>query len=65
MYSESIMMRLREMNGLEEDDMSKDEELIEENPPFYVLDSILKSEGIIGYTSKILDWIKEIYGVQL
>lgn len=33
--------------------------------PDIVLDALLRWEGIIGYTGKILSWIECVYGIDL
>jgi len=58
-YSDFIMTRLRQRLDLDEDNTSKDEQIMQMS--FYdVLDEFLIWEGIIGYTSVIVMVIKEL-----
>lgn len=63
-YSEYILQMLRQRNGLEYDDTSRDEEL-QELHPMDALNACLEWEGISGYTSWILNVIKETFKVKL
>lgn len=63
-YPEYILKVLREREGMEEDDTSMDETFQEYNPE-EVMRHMLEWEGICGYTSTILGWIADIYGIYL
>lgn len=63
-YPEYIIRKLREFNGLDEEDLSRDEEF-QQLPPEEVLDQVLSFEGIIGYSYGILHWIQSIFKVKL
>ena len=64
MYSDNIMEALRQRLGLEENDTSKDD-LIMEMEPEDVLDMYLCWEGIIGWTGRIIEIVEEVYRVDL
>ena len=63
-YPENIMRMVRGSLGLEFDDTSRDGE-IERMSSREVLDRVCNWEGLIGYSSTILRWINQIYGVDL
>lgn len=63
-YPTYILEILRQRNGLEEDDTSRDEEF-QELPPEVALNDVLEWEGLIGYTYSILEWILDIYKIKL
>ena len=63
-YSESIMKRLRQWRELEEDDYSKDKEIMN-HTPHELFDMLLEWEGIIGYRYMIIGWIEELYKIRL
>ena len=63
-YPEHIMETLRQRIGLEEDDTSRDEEL-QMLTPQEALDECLEWEGIDGYTSWILNVIRDTFKVKL
>lgn len=64
-YSEEIMRYLRQREGLNKYDFSKDDEL-NQMTPNEVFDNVVKWNGLMGgYTETIKDWVKEIYGVNL
>lgn len=64
-YSDEIMRYLRQREGLDEYDFSKDEELNQMSSN-EVFDNVLKWNGLVGgYSYTIKKWIKEIYGVDL
>lgn len=63
-YPEYILKVLREREGMEEDDTSMDETFQDYNPD-EVIRHMLEWEGICGYTSTILGWIADIYGIKL
>jgi hypothetical protein len=64
-YSHSVMSRVRQQIGLEdEDDTSRDGE-IQQMSKSEVFEKCLLWEGILGYDSLILNWVKDIWGVEL
>ena len=63
-YPEHIMETLRQRIGLEEDDTSRDEEL-QMLTPEEALNECLEWEGIDGYTSWILNVIRDTFKVKL
>lgn len=63
-YNESVLKSLRDIEDLDINDTSRDEEF-QELEPREVFDKILRYEGFIGYTSWILMLIQEVYKVQL
>lgn len=63
-YNEAVLKSLRNIEDLDINDTSRDEEF-QNMDPREVLDIILRYEGIIGYTSWILELIKNIYKVEL
>lgn len=63
-YSEEIMRKVRYNLGLEDDEDTSKDTTIEEMSGEEVFDRVLKYEGIIGYSNKILDWVQEIFGVE-
>lgn len=63
-YPEYILRTLRERQDMSEEDTSRDEEF-QQLSPREVLEECLEWEGICGYTSWILDLIKDIYKVKL
>lgn len=63
-YPEHIMETLRQRIGLEEDDKSQDEEL-QMLTPQEALSECLEWEGIHGYTSWILNVIRDTFKVKL
>ena len=63
-YPEHILRVLRERNDLEEDDTSRDEEL-QMLTPEEALNECLEWEGIDGYTSWILNVIRDTFKVKL
>ncbi len=64
-YPEYILKKLRQaLLDLDENDTSRDAEL-NELTPNDAMDGVLKWEGIIGYTSTITRWVKDIYGIDL
>ena len=63
-YPEHIMETLRQRIGLEEDDTSRDDEL-HTLTPLEALDECLSWEGIDGYTSWILNVIRDTFKVKL
>ena len=63
-YPEHIMEILRQRFGLEEDDTIRDEEL-QTLTPLEALDHCLSWEGIDGYTSWILNVIRDTFRVKL
>jgi hypothetical protein len=63
-YKEHLMKKLREMRDLEDDDTSRDTEIWADTPN-EIFDTVLKFDGIIGYSTRIKGYIKDIYGVDL
>lgn len=63
-YNEAVLKSLRSIEDMNINDTSRDEEF-QNMDPRKVLDMILSYEGIIGYTSWILELIKNIYNIQL
>lgn len=59
-----VMEELRQRRGLDEDDESEDEEILEMSG-FEFLDEWLKWQGIIGYTGEIIEVIRMAYGIDL
>ena len=64
MYPNNIMIRLRERMGLDPDDDSRDTE-IKLMSKMEVFENILEWEGFIGYTHAIVQWINDIFDVDL
>lgn len=57
---------LREIQGLDEDDGSEDEDIMD----YYdtnndIFDAICDYKGLIGYGETIRDWVWDIYGIDL
>ncbi len=63
-YPEYILQKLRQRQDLDEDDTSMDE-TFQDMQPDQVFKECLEWEGICGYTSTILGWIADIYGIYL
>ena len=63
-YPRNIIVRLRQRKDLDEDDTSRDKELLALSPD-EAFDEVLCWEGIQGYTETIKSWINDIYGIQL
>lgn len=59
-YSEFIMRNVRQNLGLEKDDTSRDDEVMEMSG-YEILDRYLKWEGIIGYAGDILNVVSEAF----
>jgi hypothetical protein len=59
-----IMRDLRERRGLDEDDTSQDQEILNMTKLEF-LDEWLKWEGLIGYTTPIMDIIYYAFGIDL
>ena len=57
-YSDFIMRAVRQNIGLEEDDTSRDEEIMEMSGE-EIVDRYLTWNGIIGYTSYIIDVVSQ------
>lgn len=64
MYSESIMQRIRQGMDLEENNASRDKEILKMSPAT-VFEKALDWEGIIGFGGMIRDFIEEIYDIDL
>lgn len=63
-YPEKVLTILRERNGLDEDDDSRDEEW-NTLTPNEVFEECLEWEGICGYATTILTFISDIFHVDL
>ena len=63
-YPPHIIKILREAEGLDKNDTSRDEEF-QETYPETVFETVLQYEGIIGYVFTILSWIEDIFKVKL
>lgn len=63
-YCDYIMKVLRQRLGLDENDTSKDER-INEMSESRVFKEMCEWEGLIGYGSRLLDWVEDIYGIEL
>lgn len=59
-----IMEDLRQRRGLEEDDTSEDQEILEMSG-YEFFDEWLKWQGFIGYTDDFLNVIKVAFGIDL
>ena len=59
-YSNYLMRSVRQSMGLDEDDTSRDDAIMEMDS-YELLDRFLEWEGIIGYTQKIVNILKEIF----
>ena len=60
----SIMKDLRQRRGLDEDDTSEDQEILEMSG-YEFFSEWLRWEGIYGYEDKILNVIKIAFGIDL
>lgn len=60
----SIMEDLRQRRGLEEDDTSEDQEILEMSG-YDFFSEWLRWQGIIGYEDSILNAIKVAFGIDL
>ena len=63
-YSENIMRKVRGNLNLELDDTSRDGE-IEVMSKREVLYRVCEWEGLFGYRDTIINWINQIYGIDL
>lgn len=63
-YPENIMRMVRGSLDLEPNDTSRDGE-VEAMSKREVFDSVCNWEGLVGYGSTILGWIKQIYDIDL
>lgn len=59
-YSDEIMMRLRQRNGLDAKDTSMDDEIMKMSPK-EIFEELLAWEGIFGYSQYILGWVNELF----
>ena len=59
-YSNYLMRSVRQSMGLDKNDTSRDD-VIMEMDSYELLDRFLEWEGIIGYTQKIVNILKEIF----
>lgn len=60
----SIMEDLRQRRGLDENDTSEDQEILEMSG-YEFLDEWLKWTGILGYTDDIINVVKVAFGIDL
>lgn len=60
----SIMEDLRQRRGLEEDDTSEDQEILEMSG-YEFFSEWLRWQGILGYEDSILNAIKAAFGIDL
>lgn len=63
-YDEFVMRNLRERRGLEPDDKSEDDEILQMSKRKTV-EEYFAWEGIIGWGDAMIRVIKEVYGVNL
>ena len=63
-YPEYIMEKLRQRRGLEEDDISEDEDIMAMSPDV-AFDSCRAWEGLLGHGPSISAWIEDIYNIEL
>lgn len=63
-YSKEIMVAVRQNLGLEEDDESKDAEIMEMDKD-EILDKVATWNGLLGYGNTIKTWVEDIYNVAL
>lgn len=63
-YPEYILKKLRQREGLEPNDTSMDD-MLNGLSPEIVFKEVCDWEGMIGYSSSILGWIEDIYGIDL
>jgi hypothetical protein len=63
-YPKSIMENLRERMGLDENDTSADEEIMDRTPQ-QNFSELLEWHGLIGYASTITQWVDIIFGIDL
>lgn len=63
-YSERVMRNVRQTLDLDENDTSRDNEIMEMNQDI-VFRRFLEWEGILGYDETILNAIESIYDVEL
>lgn len=63
-YPDYILEAVRQNQGLEEDDTSRDKEFQTWSPE-EVFEAVLEWEGLIGYSRWILDRIEDIFNVSI
>lgn len=63
-YSEGIMRAVRQSMGLSEDNVSRDNDILQ-MPKDEVFRRILAAHGFAFYERSIKQWIKEIWGIDL
>jgi hypothetical protein len=63
-YPEYILRKLRQREGLEEEDTSMDTEL-KNMSPSVAFNEVCTWEGLCGYGDTIEGWIADIYGIDL
>lgn len=64
-YGISVMMNLRQRQGLDPKDESKDDFLMKNFSPKEAFEEALEWEGIIGYCYSILEFIDDVTGLNL
>lgn len=63
-YPKHIIVVLRQWEGLEEDDDSRDDEF-QSMSPYEVYEAVLEWEGIYGYAEYILQLIQSVFKVDV
>lgn len=63
-YPEYILKMVRQHQGLDDNDCSKDEEFQSASPE-WVFDAVLEWNGLIHMDYKIHSWIEGVYGIAL
>lgn len=63
-YPENVIKTVRKSLDLEPDDTSRDGE-IDLMTNREIFEAICNYEGLIGYADTIIDWINQIYGLDL
>lgn len=63
-YPEHIMKTLRKRAGLSAEDESLDKELNKLSPS-EALNEVATWEGLLGYGDTIINWVQDIYGIEL
>jgi hypothetical protein len=63
-YDDYIMQDLRQRKGLDKNNSSHDESIMEMSR-YEALNEVCDWNGLIGYGSTIKDWIESIYGINL
>ena len=63
-FPEHILAKLRQRRDLDVGDTSMDA-AFNRCPPRLVFSEVCEWEGFLGYTSTILGWIEDVFGVEL